>query len=90
MKKLRMIIASAIVLAIVGSAFSLKAKTWSYCVLTNTASGTNCTTFIQGKKRALVGLTTYKYYKCWEGDVVQCTTVNNGLCTDGPATFVLD
>lgn len=82
-----MIIASAIVLAIVGSAFSLKDKGGAFCVLTNTASGNTCTTYIQAKRFTSTGFTTYKYAPFWDGDPTACTTTTNHLCTQGPITF---
>lgn len=90
MKKLRIIVTSAIVLAIVGSAFAFKAKVGTYCVLTNTDSGNTCTTYIQGKKTASSGFTTYKYAPWFDGDRDACTTTTNHLCTQSAITFVAD
>jgi hypothetical protein len=80
MKKLRMILTSAIVLAIAGSAFSFKAKLHSFCVLDAAASGTNCTTVIKEKNISAIGI-QFKYYPSWDGDPIACTAANNGLCT---------
>ena len=85
MKKLRMIVASVVVLAIVGSAFSFKAKVKTWCVLTITDSGDNCTTYTASRK--ITTSTTpntfweYKYYPTFDGDPVTCTAANNHLCT---------
>jgi hypothetical protein len=80
MKKLRMIVTSVIVLAIVGSAFAFKVKGGAYCVVAGT--GTNvCTTFIQNKKTIVDFSQVYKYAPFWDGDKAACTTTTNTLCT---------
>lgn len=84
-----MIITAAIILAIIGSAFSFKVKVSTFCVLTNTAAGTNCTTYLQNRKKSASGFIQYKYANCWDGDVVACTAPFNGLCTT-QTTFVVD
>ncbi|OQP68234.1 hypothetical protein [Niastella populi] len=88
MKKLRMIVASVIVLAIVGSAFAFKAKAGRFCILTTTAPGNNCTTYTQCNKKITTSLLSpqWKYAPCWDQDQATCTAPNNGLCT---ATFRL-
>ena len=85
MKKLRMVVTSVIVLAIVGSAFGFKAKKGAFCIA---ASGTNCTTYTIGNQK--ISTNTHdpqlKYVPCWDFNTVACTAANNGLCT---ATFRL-
>lgn len=83
MKKLRIIVTSVIVLAIIGGAFAFKTKCGSFCVLTGTTSG-DCTTFKQGFKITTGGLGSadYRYYPCWDDDDrTGCTAANNGKCT---------
>ena len=81
MKKLRMIVTSVVVLAIVGSAFAFKAKKAQFCV--NTDNTTKCTTYTTGTslKRVASGITSYKYFPAWDGDGTACTTATNALCT---------
>jgi len=78
MKKLRMIVTSVVVLAIVGSAFAFKAKQKSFCVTSDTGSNI-CTTFVANQKIVSVG-TEFKYYPNWDGDQALCTA-NNTFCT---------
>jgi hypothetical protein len=89
MKKLRLIITSVIVLAIVGSAFAFKVKGGSFCVLDASASGTNCTTFVQAKYITLFGA-EYKYFPAWNGNRTLCTLANNGFCTASILTLAQD
>jgi hypothetical protein len=89
MKKLRMIVTSVIVLAIVGSAFAFKVKGASFCVLANSSSGSNCTTYIQNKMIVDIG-TEYKYFPAWNGNRTLCTLANNGLCTASVLTIAVD
>jgi hypothetical protein len=88
MKKLRIIVTSIIVLAIVGSAFSFKAKVGSFCIVTNSASNpTDCTTFKQNFRITTdMFATSYKYFPAWNGTRAVCTVAQNGLCI---ATFRL-
>ena len=91
MKKLKMIVTSVIVLAIVGSAFAFKAKVGTFCILTTDAVGNtdNCTTYLLSKKITTstgFGITEYKYYPTFDGNPTTCTAANNHLCT---ATFKL-
>jgi hypothetical protein len=79
MKKLKMIVTSAIILVIVGSAFSFKAKKFPFCVTSNLSSNT-CITYIANQKIVSIG-TDFKYYPCWDGDGTACTAANNTLCT---------
>jgi hypothetical protein len=81
MKKLRMILTSVIVLAIVGGAFAFKTKVGAFCIKTGTTAG-DCTTFKQ-----LFKITTdtengilYRYYPTWDGDPVECTRASNNKC----------
>lgn len=70
MKKLRMIVVSVIVLAIVSSAFAFKAKkNWKFCY-TVTYNGT-CQVSPENLKRVAVGTedSIKRYYvPCWEGE----------------------
>jgi hypothetical protein len=86
MKKLRMIVTSVVVLAIVGSAFAFKAKKGAFCILDAAASGSTCTTYLQGEKIVTIGGTSFKYFPAWDGDGTACTASGNTLCT---ATFKL-
>jgi len=80
MKKIRMIITSAIVLAIVGSAFSFKEKRIGIFCVTSNLSSTNCTTYLSGQKIVTIG-SDFKYVPCWDFNTVACIAANNGLCT---------
>jgi hypothetical protein len=86
MKKLRMIVTAVVVLAIVGSAFTFKAKgVGRFCVLTTigTSGVTNCTTYLGAifKTTTDIDAAQWKYYPSFDGNPVTCTTTNNGLCT---------
>jgi len=82
MKKLRMIVTSVVVLAIVGSAFAFHAKISRFCVLTSTDTGDNCTTALDLPRKTTTGAgTTYKYYPDFDGDKTACSTTNNHHCT---------
>jgi hypothetical protein len=89
MKKLRMIVTSVIVLAIVGSAFAFKAKQGAFCVVAS-STATDCTTYIQNVKTVTINGTQYKYAPFWDGDPVACTTTSNGLCTGSLIRFGAD
>jgi hypothetical protein len=90
MKKLRMIVTSVIVLAIVGGAFAFKVKGGAYCVLNNATTGTDCTTFIQNKQTGATG-TVYKYAPFFDGNTTACTAANNHYCTSsGTLQFQAD
>ena len=81
MKKLRMIITSVIVLAIVGGAFAFKTKAGTLCVVSNTSSDV-CTTVKQQFHIVTSGApgTNYKYYPNWDGGQAACTDANHN-CT---------
>ena len=79
MKKLKMIVTSVVVLAIVGSAFAFKAKKGAFCVTSDTSS-TTCTTYIANEK-IVSGPVNFKYFPAWDGDGTACTAVSNTLCT---------
>jgi hypothetical protein len=65
MKKVKMIVTSVVVLAIVGSAFAFNAKKiGTYCVTTSGGSG-NCYTIIPSKRTTGAGV-TLKYVECWD------------------------
>ena len=80
MKKLRMIMTSVVVLAIVGGAFAFKTKTGIICYKTGATPG-DCTKF-----ETNIRLTTntlfdqYRYYSCWSGDQTECTAAGNNAC----------
>lgn len=90
MKKLRMIVASVIVLAILGSAFAFKLKGGGYCVVTNTDPASDCTTYITSKQVTSSGGTLFKYAPFWDGNTITCTAANNGKCTAAAIRFITD
>ena len=81
MKKLRMIVTSIVVLAIVGSAFAFRAKKAEFCLTTNLTSA-DCTTYTTGTTLKIItsGIQQYRIFKSWDGDGVACTTPNNHNC----------
>jgi hypothetical protein len=85
MKKLKMIITSVVVLAIVGSAFAFKAKTSRFCITAANAPDNKCTTFTLANLKITTstgpGSTAYKVYQCYDGDQTACTASTNTLCT---------
>jgi hypothetical protein len=80
MKKLRMIVTSVIVLAIVGSAFAFKAKAGAFCVRSVNDPGIDCTTYIQNVRIDPFGAAQYKHWPDWNGNKVACTASGNGKC----------
>jgi hypothetical protein len=79
MKKLRMIVAFAIVLAIVGSAFTFNAnKIGVFCYDTAPLTGT-CDAIVVGAFIDPTNGTTFKYYNGWDGNHLTCT--GNTNCT---------
>jgi hypothetical protein len=70
MKKVKMIITSVVVLAIVGSAFAFNAKRiGEFCVTTANGSG-NCYTITQSKRTTATDApVTLKYIVDWDGAV---------------------
>ena len=86
MKKLKMIVASVIVLAIVGSAFSFNAKKLGrFCVSANINS-TSCNIIFTGFKR-VPGTADHYYISDWDG--VACSFSAPQTCTTS-AKFVED
>jgi len=84
MKKLRMIVTSVIVLAIVGSAFSFNSKKYYvFCIDSNTTTGgfDDCDGTLQGQFIDPTLGTTWYYYKDWDGKLSSCTATNNNKCT---------
>jgi hypothetical protein len=66
MRKLRMIITSVIVIAIIGSAFAFNAKKiWRYC--TSGGTSTSCNTVSGANQKRITGTPTVYYVPCWEG-----------------------
>lgn len=83
MKKLRMIITSVIVIAIIGSAFAFNAKKiWKYCTSGGLSSQT-CNMVTANQKR-VTGTNTAYYVPCWEGE--PCT----GITCTVSAAFAAD
>jgi hypothetical protein len=63
MKKLRMIVTSVVVLAIVGGAFAFKTKADAFCIKDASDPGCDCTTYIQNV-RVTTGIgTQYVVFK---------------------------
>ncbi len=86
MKKLKMIVTSVIVLAIVGSAFAFNAKkAGSFCVSDSTTSS-SCSNIVHTLKRTTTGDQNNKYYPGWDGSIGACT---GSLCT-AAVTLVQD
>ena len=85
MKRVKMIVTSVVVLAIVGSAFAYKAKggIGKFCVTTSSGSG-NCYT-INNSKRTTDVAVNLKYIVDWDG--ATCTT--NSPCSTA-ASFTTD
>jgi len=83
MKKLRMIVTSVIVLAIVGSAFAFNAKKLlTFCIDSNTTTGgtNDCDQTLPGQWiDNMFGATRY-YYKNWLGTPSTCTATDNNNC----------
>lgn len=78
MKKFKMIAASVVVLAIVGSAFAFKAKKeGTFCTSPTTTNA--CNVVKDNVKRVTSGGTAYLYYAAWDGDPATCVGTNN--CT---------
>jgi len=91
MKKLRMIVTSVVVLAIVGSAFAFHAKIFLFCVLTSTDPDADCTTALDLPRRTTLSPgSSYKYYPAFDGDKIACSTTHNGHCIGGPITLTTD
>jgi hypothetical protein len=79
MKKLRMILTSVIVLAIVVSAFAFNAKKFGpFCVDTSIPPDGICDVILHGKKIDPVNGTTIHYYNGWNGAAETCTGKNCG------------
>jgi hypothetical protein len=88
MKRLKMIVTSVVVLAIVGSAFAFNAKKVAvFCVTSGTADQ-NCFT-IQGSKRTTGTGVARLYYTNWDGNLTTCTSGGTGTCNTS-AVFTMD
>ena len=89
MKKLRMIVTSVVVLAIVGSAFAFNAKKiGKFCVSANSTS-TDCSEVISGSKRTTTGTVNRKYYCGWDqASTTSCTDLTTEC--DTQARFVAE
>jgi len=78
MKKLRMIVTSVVVLAIVGSAFAFNSKKLlSICY--STAGTSTCNATLSGVKIDTDFGTTRHYYNGWDGTASKCTGTNCGF-----------
>jgi hypothetical protein len=78
MKKLRMIVTSVIVLAIVGSALAFNAKKIAvFCY--STLGTSTCDKTFTGKAFSNSG-TTFHYYQGWSGLASECTVTGNQKC----------
>jgi hypothetical protein len=80
MKKLRMIVTSVIVLAIVGSAFAFNAKkVASFCIDTSSPLDGTCDVIKLNYFIDPTSLTTFHYYNGWSGKTSACA--GNTHCT---------
>jgi hypothetical protein len=82
MKKLRIIVTSVIVLAIVGSAFAFNSKKLvTFCVDSDTTAGnaSECDQIIVGRFQWSIGSIFY-FYTAWNGQTSTCTVPNNTNC----------
>lgn len=79
MIRVKMIITSVVVLAIVGSAFAFNIeKGWVYCV-TDGAADQNCFT-IQSKRTNKSSDPQFRYYPNWDGFLSSCTSGGTNTC----------
>jgi hypothetical protein len=84
MKKVKMVITSVVVLAIVGSAFAFNAKRiGKFCTTTSGGTG-NCQILEESKRTTVAGI-QFKYVVNWDGNVC-----NNGSACNTLATFTED
>lgn len=76
MKKLRMIVSSLVVLAIVGSAFAFKAKVAVFCVDDTNVGTQSCYTITQKRITSVsqIGNETLFYKQLWDGSPSTCTS----------------
>jgi uncharacterized protein YxeA len=87
MKRVKMIVTSVVVLAIVGSAFAFNAKKiGKFCVTTNLTTSGNCITVSPSKRTTSSG-TEYLYYTNWDGASGSC---NSTAPCDTRVTIVQD
>jgi hypothetical protein len=76
MKRVKMIVTSVVVLAIVGSAFAFNAKKIGIFCVTNKVANQDCY-IIYFSKRTTGSGTSLIYYTNWDGSVASCTTGAN-------------
>jgi hypothetical protein len=76
MKKLRMIVTSAIVLAIVGSAFAFNAKKGATFCVSTALTDNHCTTFLVTGMKITTGANNFLYFMNWDGDKTKCVTTS--------------
>ena len=79
MKKLRIIVTSVIVLAIVGSALAFNAKRIAVICYSTLNTATCDATFL--KQIVPTGGTLFLYYSGWRGLLSDCTAAGNQNCT---------
>jgi hypothetical protein len=76
MKKLRMIVTSVVVLAIVGSALAFKVRQATYCISNN--GDNTCDTYVDDKKTTSdTEVSSVKYFSGWDGNTTQCVSTSN-------------
>jgi hypothetical protein len=80
MKKLKMIVTSVIVLAIVGSAFAFNAKKiGKFC--TSTGTSTTCNTPSTPNQKRITGAPTVYYVVDWDGAKCGTAVADTHVCT---------
>jgi hypothetical protein len=80
MKKVKIVITSVVVLAIVGSTLAFNAKKiGKYC--TTTSGGTGNCQILDASKRTTAAGTQMKYVPCWDFGVCNNTSPCNTLAT---------
>jgi len=87
MKKLKMIVTSVVVLAIVGSAFAFNAKKiGKFC--TSGGTSTTCNTILNNSKR-IAGTANIYYVVDWDGAACSTAATDTHVCTTS-AKFGVD
>ena len=81
MKKLKMVVTSVIVLAIVGSAFAFNAKKKTIFCTSGDLTSTTCSTILGDliTQKRIAGTATTYYVVDWDG--VACDANNTHVCT---------
>ena len=86
MKKLKMIVTSVVVLAIVGSAFAFNTKKFGVFCLSGDINSTSCNTVNTTPLKRVSGINNRYYIVDWDGSSGTC---NGATCTTS-AHFELD